>query len=167
MKNKKTVFIVRTAIVSAIYIGLTYVLFSFAYGIIQLRLSEALCLMPLLYADSVLGLFIGCLLANIASPFGIYDIIFGSLITLVSGAITFACRKVKNKVLKIFLGGLPPVLLNAFFLPLIWYFVAGDVGYWTNFVSILISQTIGVYVLGIPLFLALDRLKNKGIPFFS
>ena len=95
-------------------------LVGFAYGIIQIRISEALVLLPLLYPESIVGLTRGCILANLASPYGIYDILIGSAVTCVSAMITYFIGKfVKNKPLKIILGGLPPVLLNAFILPVI------------------------------------------------
>lgn len=164
MKHSRTIIIARTALIVALYTALTYMLVGFAYGFIQIRISEALVLLPLLYPESIVGLTIGCILANIASPYGVYDITIGSLVTLVSAVLTFLVGKfIKNKPLKIILGGLPPVLLNAFILPLIWYLVAGETGYWISVLSIFISQSISIYVFGTLLFLTLDRLKTRGI----
>lgn len=168
MKKSKTLIISRCAIVAALYVALTYVLGAFAYGAIQIRISEGLTILPIIYSESVIGLTLGCIISNIASPYGLYDILIGSAVTLVSAIITYLTSKfIKNKILKIIIGGLPPVLLNAFVLPLIWMYFGGEVAYWTNFVSIIISQAISVYGIGIPMYFALSHLKDKGIRGFD
>ena len=168
MKKSKTLIISRCGITAALYVALTYVLIAFAYGVIQIRISEGLTVLPLIYPESIIGLTLGCIIANIASPYGFYDILIGSAVTLVAAVLTFLTGKfIKNKILKIIIGGLPPILLNAFILPLIWMYFGGEVGYWTNFVSIIISQSISVYGIGIPLYFAFSYLKDKGIKGFD
>lgn len=161
LKKRRTLLLARTAILTAVYVALTYCLIPIAHGTIQFRISEALTLLPLVFPESVFAVFFGCALANITSPFGIYDIVIGSLVTLIAGFLTFLVGKyVRNTALKIFLGGLPPVLLNAFILPVIWYFFGGETVYWLNVLSVFISQTLSVYLIGIPLYFGAKRLKN-------
>lgn len=139
-----------------------------AYGIFQVRIGEALTILPLLYPEAIPALFIGCILSNIGSPFGFYDIIIGSCVTLVAGVLTYIVgKKVKNKPLKIVLGGLPPVLLNAFILPAMWLLFDFESGYALNMASLLLTQSVFVYALGTPLFIAADKLKSKSVRGFQ
>lgn len=168
MKKSKTLVIARAALICALYVALTYACMPLAYGPLQIRIGEALTVLPLLYVESIPALFIGCILSNIGSPFGFYDIIFGSIATLVASLFTFLVgRKVKNRPLKIVLGGLPPVLVNAFILPLMWLLFDFDAGYVANMLSILLTQSVFVYAAGTPLYLAADRLRRKNVKGFQ
>ena len=168
MKHSKTLLIARTAVICALYVALTYAFMSLAYGPIQVRIGEGLTLLPLIYPESIFALFLGCVLANIGSPFGFYDISIGSVTTLLAAICTYFIGKfVKNKPLKLILGGLPPVLFNAFFLPLMWLLFDLDTGYVMNMLSILATQAIFVYAVGIPLYIALDKLQKKGVKGFE
>ena len=91
MRKKSTLYLTRGALVTALYVALTYLatLFGLSSGVIQFRFSEALCVLPIFMPEAVLGLTVGCLLSNIISGCVIWDIIFGTLATLI-GAITFA-----------------------------------------------------------------------------
>ena len=130
MNNFRTKRLARAGVIAAMYIALTFLVLPLASGAIQFRISEALTLLPLFYIEAIPALFIGCLLSNIISGAVIWDVIIGSLITLVSAFITYICGKfLKNNILKIVLGGLAPVFLNAFGLPIIWYFAYGQLEY--------------------------------------
>lgn len=142
--------IARTGIIAAMYAACSLILAPFSYGTIQFRVAEMLTLTPVLFPEGIVGVTIGCLIANAFSPIGVFDLIFGTLITLVAAVLTMLLRK------RIWLAALPPIVLNAVFLPLIWYIFAGEAGYWLNFVSILISQSV---VIGIAIPLAY-RLKK-------
>jgi uncharacterized membrane protein len=167
-KSKKTLYLARAGIITALYVALTYACMPLAYGTIQVRIGEALTVLPLLYAESVPALFIGCALANIGSPFGFYDICIGSVVSLAAAFVTYLIGKfVKNKVLKIILGGLPPIIFNAALLPLMWLLFCNDAAYVANMLSILATQSIFVYGLGTPLYLALAKLKEKGVKGFD
>lgn len=82
-----------SAIIAALYAALTLMLPVLSYGAWQCRLSEALTILPLVLPQSVPGLFVGCLVANLLSPVGIWDVLFGSLATLVAAVGTHALRK--------------------------------------------------------------------------
>lgn len=165
MKSFSTKMLARAGIIAALYAGLTLVLPSLSFSsFLQFRPAEALTLLPLLYADSIVGLFIGCFIANLLSPYGVPDLILGSLTTLIAGLCTyFVGRMIKNQKLKLFVGGLFPVLLNAIFLPLMWYLMDSEAGYWASFCSMLLTQALYVYVLGIPFYMLLNKLKNNGV----
>ena len=113
MRNKKVLFITQAAIIAAIYVVVTYFIaaFNLASGSIQIRISEALCVLPYFTPAAIPGLWIGCLIANMITGATIFDIIFGSLATLIGAVFTYLLRKHK------FLCTLPPVIANALIIP--------------------------------------------------
>ena len=82
--KKRTLRLVRGGLIAALYVVLTLVsaVFGLSSGVIQLRLSEALCVLPFFMPEAVPGLFIGCLLANLITGCLPFDILFGSIATL-------------------------------------------------------------------------------------
>ena len=87
MNTKTTREIANGGMIAALYVVLTFVAqaFGLASGAIQVRFSEALCLLPCLMASAVPGLTIGCVLANLLTGCAALDVIFGSLATLIGG----------------------------------------------------------------------------------
>ncbi|MBQ3115863.1 MAG: QueT transporter family protein [Clostridia bacterium] len=164
MKNSVAKFITRTALIAGLYILSTLIVFPVASGAIQFRISEALCLLPLVFIDAVPGLFIGCLLSNLITGCSPADVLLGSVITLTASILTFFVGKMfKNRWLKVIIGGLFPVILNALFLPLIWLlYGAGSYVYMLEVAFVFIGQTVSVYLLGIPMYFRLEKLKQKG-----
>lgn len=157
MKNV-TKYVCFNGVLAGLYLALTLVLAPISYGTIQLRIAECFCVLPALFPFSIWGLFGGCLLANLLYPvFSIYDVIFGSLTTLLAGVIT---SKLKNA----FLAPLPPIVLNALILPLIWFLFGGESVYWINVLSIFISQSIVLYGVGVPLYFV---CKKNLLPLFD
>lgn len=155
--------ICRAGIIAALYVALTLPFGQFAFGPFQIRPSEALTILPLFYAEAIPGLYIGCILANIISAYGVYDVTLGSLATLIAAALTFVIgRVIKNKPLKVALGGIPPVIINAFLVPAVWLLAGSDIAYWVEFGVMCLNEGIWVYALGIPLFVAFDKLIARG-----
>lgn len=103
--------LVRCAVIAAVYVVLCLVLAPFSYGAIQVRIAEALCLLPVFGAEYIIGVTLGCFLANL---FGstIIDVIFGTLATLLACLVTYRLRNLRLKGLAI-PASLPPVLFNA------------------------------------------------------
>ena len=101
----------RCAVIAAVYVALCLVLAPFSYGAVQVRIAEALCLLPVFGAEYIVGVTLGCFLANL---FGstILDVIFGTLATLLACLVTWKLRSVRLKGLAI-PASLPPVLFNA------------------------------------------------------
>ena len=156
----------RAGVIASLYVVLTYAFSAFAFGPFQVRPAEALCLLPLFFPEAIPALTIGCLLSNILSQYTIYDMIFGSLATLFAAFGTYFIGKtVKNTPLKLFLGGLFPVLLNAIIIPLIILFLAGSgatfSAYLVMVLIFLFTQTVWVYGLGIPLYFSVLRIQKK------
>ena len=148
---RKLRFWVEAAIIAAMYAVLT-IINPWSSGEIQVRISEALTVLPYFTPAAVPGLFIGCLTANIFVGTGIYDIVFGSLTTL---AAAFASYKIKNKLLV----PLPPVVLNAVVVAYVLKFTLGAPLLATmGFVAL--GQFIACYGLGYPLLLYLEKNRE-------
>ena len=144
-------YIIRVAMIAAIYVVLNIIFAPISYGPIQVRIAEALVVLPFIDPSAIIGLFLGCILANVIGPLGMVDIIGGSLCTLVAAYLTY---KVKNPKL----APLPPVLINAFGVS-IYLHLLFDLPYWITVLYIGIGEVIACYILGYPLLLLL--IKNK------
>ncbi len=155
----------RAGIIAALYAVITWAFGPLAFGPFQIRPSEALTILPLFYLEAVPGLYVGCMLANLMSGYGIYDILVGSLATLVAAALTYgAGRLIQNDALKVAVGGLFPVLFNAFVIPAV-FILAGtpDVVYWAEFGWLALTESAWVYALGIPLYIAVKSVIVRGV----
>ena len=169
MANLTTKRLARAGIIASLYILLSLVTFGFSSGAIQLRLSEGLTLLPLLFVEAIPALFVGCLLSNLIMGCALIDVFVGSTITLVAGFLTYVVGKTLPKAsVKLVVGGLFPVLLNALLLPLVWKYCYGlEYLYVIQFCILLASQSLSVYALGVPIHLSVTKLKNKGVKFLE
>lgn len=167
----------RAGIIAALYVALTYAFGAIAYnGILQIRPAEALCILPLFFPEAVPALFVGCILSNLASPFILFDVPIGAAATLIAALGTyFIGRLIKPHALKVFVGGLFPVLVNAFIIPVIIVVLCGDlcgyntaaIAYWINFGSLCATEALWIYGLGVPLYIAIYHMRKKGISAFT
>ncbi|WP_298730374.1 QueT transporter family protein [uncultured Subdoligranulum sp.] len=150
--------LVRCAAIAAVYVVLCLVLAPFSYGAVQVRVAEALCLLPVFGAEYIVGVTLGCFLANL---FGstILDVIFGTLATLLACLVTYRLRNVRIKGLAI-PASLPPVLFNAVIVGIeitVFFtdFTAMSAPVWllclTNGISVGIGEIISCTVLGVAL----------------
>ncbi|MGN0814827.1 MAG: QueT transporter family protein [Candidatus Coproplasma sp.] len=166
MKRKNTTLLLcRAGIIAALYAVVTWAFGPLAFGPIQVRPSEALTLLPLFYIEAIPGLYIGCMLANLMSGYGLYDIFIGSLATLLAAILTYGTGKlIKNDILKVAVGGLFPVLCNAFIIPAV-LILAGvpDIAYWLEFGIMAGTESLWIYAIGIPLYIAIKGIINKGV----
>ena len=154
-KNRKLAF---SAVTGALYAVLTILLAPISYGPIQFRISEALCVLPYFVPETAMGLFVGCLLSNIYTG-NIFDIIFGSLATLLAAFITWQLPK--NGIWKFF-APLPSVICNALVISAVITFGTGAVEtglqvFAANALSIALPQAIVCYGAGLPLLLWLNK----------
>ncbi len=115
MQNKKVLLITQAAVIAALYVVLTVVAagFNLASGAIQVRFSEALCVLPYFTPAAIPGVVIGCFISNIVTGCALPDIIFGTLATLIGAFGTYLLRK--NR----YLCTIPPVLSNAIIIPFV------------------------------------------------
>ena len=148
--NKKTVrFITRSAAIASLYVGLTLVsaMVGLSGGAIQIRLSESLCLLPLIMPEAVAGLTVGCILANLITGCALWDIIFGSLATFIGAMVTRVFRNYFAK--RPFLGSVPTVLANALIIPFILILVYMEEGaYLLFFATVGIGELISAGIIG-------------------
>ena len=104
--------LVRCAVIAAIYVVLCLVLQPFSYGAVQVRVAEAFCLLPIFGTEYIIGVTLGCFLANLLGS-TVIDVIFGTLATLLACLVTYKLRNVRVKGLAI-PASLPPVISNMF-----------------------------------------------------
>lgn len=112
-RKRKTVFVTQAAMIAAIYVVLTMVFAPFGFGEVQVRISEALTVLPMFTPAAIPGLFIGCVIANLFGRAIVLDVIFGSLATLIGAVGTYLLRK--NK----WLAPIPPMVANALIVPFV------------------------------------------------
>lgn len=157
MKNNKTKYLTQGAAVAALYVLLTLLakLFGLDSGQIQLRLSEALCILPVFLPAAVPGLTVGCLLANLLCGNIFWDVVFGTLATLI-GAI--GTRLLRDRPL---LALLPPILSNTIIVPFVLayaYCLPGSVPLFMLTVGI--GEVLSCGVLGRLLYNTLNKHKT-------
>ncbi len=156
MKNKKAIFLTQAAMIAAIYVVLTLVFRPISFGEIQVRIAEALTILPIFTPAAVPGVFVGCLIANIIGGGILPDIIFGSLATLTGAVFTYKLREKSP-----FLAPLPPILTNTVIVPFVLFY-----GYGVNLPIPFMMLTVGIGevlscgVLGLILYSALKKYKN-------
>ena len=161
MKTKLNIRqITFAALVGALYVTMCYFgnIFGLTFGIFQFRFAEALTVLPFLCPTAAWGLFAGCVLANLLSPYGLPDLIFGSLATLTAGLLTARCG---NR----WLAPLPPVICNGLVVGalLAWSetgFTAAFPGAFAfNALSVGGAELLVCYILGMPLLELLARSR--------
>ncbi|MBQ7565222.1 MAG: QueT transporter family protein [Lachnospiraceae bacterium] len=124
--DKKIKQITQAAVIAAIYVILTFVAnaLGLASGVIQVRISEALTILPYFTPAAIPGLFVGCVLANILTGCLPLDVVFGSLATLLGAFWTYYLRKLNLPDSKArWLAPLPPIVANTLIVPFVLAFV--------------------------------------------
>ena len=154
-RNTKVGSLTLGGAVAAVYVLLTLLAaaLGLASGVIQVRLSEALCVLPIFFPAAVPGLFVGCLLANLLTGAVVWDVIFGSLATLLGALGTRLLRK------KPVLALLPPILANVLIVPFVLSYAYGvPDGIPYLMLTVGIGEVLSCGVLGGLLY---RRLKNS------
>lgn len=157
--KSKALFITQAAVIAAIYVVLTYLaqLFGLASGAIQLRLSEMLTVLPFFTPAAIPGLFIGCVLSNILTGCVIWDVIFGSLATLIGAVGTYLLRKKSP-----YLAPVPPIVANTLIVPFVLTYAYGaEDGILFLMLTVGIGEILSCGVLGIVFMKALTPVKNR------
>ena len=153
MKNTK--FLIQAAVIASVYATLTLALMPFSYGVMQIRISEALTLLPYFTPAAIPGLFIGCLVANMIGPYGILDMIIGSGATLIAAVFSYLLRN------KPFLVPLPPVIANAILIGgMLYYAYSVPVPLYACMLWVGLGELIACYGLGYPLLRYLQKYKK-------
>ena len=157
MNNNGTMKLAVGAMVAALYVVLTVLAaqFNLASGAIQVRFSEALTIMPVFTAAAVPGLTVGCVLANLLTGCAAWDVVFGSLATLIGAVGT---RLLRNKPL---LAWIPPTVSNMAIVPVVLLRVYGvPDAWWFLVLSVGAGEVIACGVLGLLLWRALKNVPQ-------
>ena len=157
--------IVFAGIVAALYASMTLIIAPIAYGPIQLRLTEVLCILPFFYPITALGLFVGCFIANLFSPY-VLDMIFGPIASLIAALVTMQLGRVNRESISIkALACFPPVIFNAVIIGAViaWSMVGSGEAFLPAFVinglQVGLGQLIVMYAAGLPLMMYLPKLQ--------
>ncbi len=155
-------YLAQGAMIAAIYTVLTLMAaaLNLAYGPVQFRFSEALTILPIFTPAAVPGLALGCLLSNIWSGYGVADMVFGTMATLLAAIATRMVRNICVKSIPI-LAPLPPVIFNGVIVGLeiallspggfVW------AGFWSAALSVGTGELVVCFALGLPLAAALQK----------
>lgn len=147
------------AMIAALYTALCMALAPLSFGMVQVRVAEALTLLPVFSFAGVWGVTLGCALANLAGVFtganilGAFDILFGTMATLIAALLSRKFRNIRIAGLPV-VSAIPPVLINAIVIGAELSFVMAPDGafmstFLTNFIYIAVGQSISCFVLGL------------------
>ena len=150
-----------SGVIAALYAALSLVstAMGLGFGSVQLRISEALCVLPFFFPEAVPGLVVGCLVTNILSPYGVADLVFGTLATLLAAVLT---RRIRNR----WLTPLPTILCNAVIVGALLAYVGAQEGgvFWTLFAfnafTVGLGEALVTYILGLPLLRFVERTPS-------
>ena len=164
-KKNTTLFLAANAVIAALYAALTVALAPISYGPVQFRVSEALTALPFLVPGSVLGITVGCVLANLYTG-SVLDIVFGSLATLLAGLTTAWFGKKGGALKNRLLGCLMPVIFNAVIVGavLTWGYKIQELGspltsFAFNALTVGLGEAVVLYLLGYMLLVQLPKIK--------
>ena len=152
--NKKVLWICHAAMIAALYVVLTLCInaFGLASGVIQVRISEALTILPYFTPAAIPGLVIGCLISNTITGCALLDILLGSFATLLGALGSYALRRFK------WLVPLPPIIANTLIVPYVLRIAYGvEDGIFYLMGTVCAGEILSCYVLGMILLFALDK----------
>jgi len=156
--NGKTQFITMAGVIAAAYVVLTFIAqtVGLASGAIQFRLSEVLTILPMFTTAAIPGLAVGCVLANILTGCALWDVVFGSIATLLGALGTHLLKKTENP----YLGCLPPIISNMLIVPAVLMKVYGaPESYWYLMLTVGIGEVVCCGVLGVIFYKVIKKRK--------
>lgn len=160
--KKGTAYTVQAALIAAIYAALTYAVAPLSFGATQFRISEALTVLPVFTPAAIPGLEIGCIIANIGSPYGPIDILLGTGATVLAALATRLTRNIKIKNIPL-LSFIFPTVFNGIIIGAeIMMFTpgqAGIVGFFTSASGVALGEIVVCYTLGFLLYIGLEKSK--------
>lgn len=156
MQKRENLFMTQAAMIAALYVVLTVVFAPFSFGEVQVRVSEALTILPFFTPAAIPGLFIGCLIGNLIGGAILPDIIFGSLATLLGAVFTYLLRK-QGK----YFAPLPPIAANMIIVPFILRYAYG-VPLPIPFMMLTVGagEVVSCGILGLILLAALQKYRH-------
>lgn len=157
MNNRKIKLLTTSAMISAVYLVLTLIFYVTSFAPYQSRLAEALTVLPYITPLAIPGLFVGCLVANIIGGNGIWDVVIGSLATLIAAYLTYKISY--NKPKRKLLAPLPPVIINAVIVGTM-LSILYKLPLFMTILSVGGGQIVACYLLGYPLMLLIEKNKK-------
>ncbi|MBO3443133.1 QueT transporter family protein [Clostridium sp. CCUG 7971] len=148
-------------LVAALYAVITLALSGISYGPIQFRMAEVMVLLPLLGKEYILALTIGCFLANVIGPYGVPDIIFGTLATFISTYLVYLTGKtMKDKKGHLLIASLWPTIVNAIIVGIMLnkFFGAPLI---LSMLQVGFGQFVVITIIGVPLFNMIEKKYGK------
>ena len=156
MLSKRTLFIAQAAIIAAIYVALTRVFAPISFREIQVRIAEALTILPVFTPAAIPGLFVGCILGNLLGGALIPDVVFGSLATLIGAVFTWMLRRANP-----YLAPVPPIVSNTLIVPFVLRFAYEiDLPIPLMMLPVGLGEVISCGVLGLLLYYALRSRRE-------
>ncbi len=150
--------IAAVGLIASVYAVVTLALAFISYGPIQFRISEILMFLPLLGKEYILALTLGCFLANVIGPYGVPDIVFGTLATLISAILVYLTPKfIKNSKLTLFVASLWPTIVNALIIGWMLFKFFG-VPFIIGALEVGFGQFVVITLVGLPVF---NMVNNK------
>ena len=158
----KTKYLVLTALIAAAYAVCTIFLAPISFGALQFRVAEVLTVLPVFTPFAIPGLTVGCFIANMFSPLGIIDMIFGSIATLIAAYLSYKTRHILFKNLPI-LSLSFPVISNGIIIGAALSITAqlNIAGFLLSALSIMLSEALSCYILGIPFYIAIKPIMKN------
>lgn len=156
MRNTKVMNLTQGAMIAACYVVLCLVFEPISYGGVQVRIAEALAILPLFTPAAIPGLFIGCIIANVIGGGIVLDVVFGSIATLIGAVGTYMLRNRSR-----WMAPVPPILANTIIVPFVIFY-----GYGTPIpipllmLTIGAGEVIGCGILGLLLAKGLERMPS-------
>ena len=157
-QKQRTLYLCQAAVIAALYVILTFLanLLGLASGVIQIRLSEMLCLLPMFLSSAIPGVTIGCLLANLLTGAAALDILIGPIATLIGALGTYALRKYR------WIAPIPPILSNALIIPFVLAYGYGvEDAIWLMMITVGVGEILSVGVLGMIFVRASEKFLKK------
>ncbi len=157
MKNKRVLFMTQGALIAAIYVVLTFSFATFSSGPIQVRLAEALTILPVFTPAAIPGLFLGCFIGNLLSGSMLIDVICGSFATLIGAFFTYVLRKKKP-----IFAPLPPIIANTIVVPFVLRYAYGEplpIPY--MMLTVGVGEILSCGILGLLLLTSLKKYQHR------
>lgn len=156
MKNSKILYMTQAALIAAIYVVLVYIFKPISFSYIQVRIAEALTILPYFTPAAIPGISIGCLLGNLLTGADIFDIVFGTLATIIGAVGSYLLRKQK------FLVPIPPILANSLIIPWVLKYAYGmPLSIPFMMLTVGVGEVISCGILGIMLLLVLNKYRTS------
>ena len=159
MKKTSVTFLTQGAMIAALYVALCFAFAPISYGEVQLRVAEALTILPFFTPAAIPGLFVGCIIANVMGGGIVLDVVFGSIATLLGAVGTYMLRKSTP-----LFAPLPPIIANALIVPFVLFYGYG-VPLPIPFMMLTVGagEVLGCGILGLLLLFAIRRTGAQRI----